>query len=106
MMTLNCSLDVISSRSFKDGTDVLSLPLCNLVNLSMKQSLIIDQYKIAKLMLQLKKKKCSKRNPKNYRPILSFPVVSKTIKSTIHIHVQEYLENNGLLYQYQSGFHA
>ena len=55
MMTLNCSLDVISSRSFKDGTDVLSLPLCNLVNLSMKQSLIIDQYKIAKLMLQLKK---------------------------------------------------
>ena len=104
-MTLNCSLDVISSRSFKDGTDVLSLPLCNLVNLSMKQSLIIDQYKIAKLMLQLKKK-CSKRYPKNYRPILSFPVVSKTIKSTIHIHVQEYLENNGLLYQYQSGFHA
>ena len=49
------SLDVISSGSFKDGTEVLSLPLCNLVNLSMKQSLIIDQYKIAKLMLQLKK---------------------------------------------------
>ena len=94
------SLDVISSRSFKDGTEVLSLPLCNLVNLSMKQSLIIDQYKIAKLMLQLKKKNALRE------PILSFPVVSKTIKSTIHIHVQEYLENNGLLYQYQSDFHA
>ena len=62
------SLDVISSRSFKDGTEVLSLPLCNLVNLSMKQSLIIDQYKIAKLMLQLKKKNALRETRKIIDP--------------------------------------
>ena len=32
-------LDEISSKFLKDGAEVLALPLCNLVNLSIKQSL-------------------------------------------------------------------
>ena len=88
----------------KDGAEVLPLPLCNLVNLSIKQSLFPDQCKIAKLKPLFKKG--SKSDLKNYRPISLLPVVSKIIEKTIQIQTQEYLDKNGLLYKYQSGFRA
>ena len=64
-------LDEISSK-------VLALPPCNLVNFSINQLLFPDQCKIAKLKLLFKKG--SKSDPKNYRPISQFPVVSKIIR--------------------------
>ena len=97
-------LDEISSKFLKDGAEVLALPLCNLVNLSIKQSLFPDQCKIAKLKPLFKKG--SKSDPKNYRPISLLPVVSKIIEKTIQIQTQEHLDKNGLLYKYQSGFRA
>ena len=49
-------LDGISLKSLKDDAEVLALPLCNLVNLSIKQSLFPDQCKInAKLKALIKK---------------------------------------------------
>ena len=88
----------------KDGAEVLALPLCNLVNLSIKQSLFPDQCKIAKLKPLFKKG--SKSDPTNYRPISLLPAVSKVIEKTIQIQTQEYLDKNDLLYKYQSGFRA
>ena len=67
------SLDGTSSNFLKDRAEVLALPLCNLVNLSITQSLLPDQGKIAKL-----------------KPLF----------------LQENLDKNSLLYQYQSGFCA
>ena len=43
------SLDRISSKSLKDDAEVLALPLCNLVSLTIKQSLFPDQYNITKV---------------------------------------------------------
>ena len=88
-------LDQISSKFLKNATEVLPLPLCNLVSLSIKQSLFPDQYKNAKLKPLFKKG--SKSDPKNYRPISLLPVVSKIIKKAIQIQTQEYLDKNGLL---------
>ena len=75
--------DEISSKFFKDGAEVLALPLCNLVNLSMKQSLFPDQCKIAKLKSQFKKG--SNSDPKNYGSISLLPVVSKITERTNQI---------------------
>ena len=50
------SLDGISSNFLKDGTEVLALPLCKLVNLSITQSLLHDQGKIEKLKPLFKKR--------------------------------------------------
>ena len=44
--------------------------------------------------------------PKNYRPISLLPVVSKIIEKSIQIPTQEYLDQNGSLCKYQSGFRA
>ena len=95
-------LDKISLKFLKDGTEVLALPLCNLVNLSIKRSLFHDQCKIAKLNPLFKK--LSKNDPKDYRPISLLPIVSKIIEKTIHIQRKECLDKNGLLHKYQSGF--
>ena len=48
-------LDRISAKFFKDGAKVIAVPLCNLVNLSIKQSVFPDQCKIAKLNPYLNK---------------------------------------------------
>ena len=97
-------LDGLSSKLLKDGAKVLALPLCNLVNLSIKQSLFHDQCNIAKLQPLFKNG--SKSYLKNYRPISLLPVVSKIIEKTIQIPTQEYLDKNGSLCKYQSGFRA
>ena len=76
-------------KFLKDGAEVLTVPPWNLVNLSIKQSLFPDQCKIAKLKPLFKK--CSKSDPKNYRPISLLPVVSKIIEKIIQIQTQEYL---------------
>ena len=90
-----------SSKCLKDGITILALPLCYLVNLSIKKSLFLDQCKIAKLEPYLKR---DLRAKKNYKPISLFPVVSKKIDKTIQTQMQEHLDKNGLLCKYQSGF--
>ena len=48
-------LDGIPSKFLKDGAGILALPLYNLVNLSIKQPLFPDHYKLAKLNSLFKK---------------------------------------------------
>ena len=90
-------LDGIFSKFLKDGAKILASSLCSLANFSIKQSLFLDQRKVAKLKPPFKKG--FKSDPKNYRPILLLPVASTIIKNTIHIQTQEYLDKNGLLYK-------
>ena len=40
----------------------------------------------------------------NYRPISLLPIISKPLERHIHKHLLQYLENNKLSHQYQSGF--
>ena len=94
-------LDGISSKFFKDGAKVLALPLCNLVDLSTKQSLFSDQCNIAKLKPLFKKG--SKSDPKNYRPISLLPVVSEIIRKTTQIETL-ILDKKWLRYLYLQAF--
>ena len=61
----------MSSKILENGAEVLALPLCNSVNLSIKQFLFLDQGKIAKLKPLFKKG--SKSDPKIYRTISFLP---------------------------------
>ena len=74
-------LEEISSKFLKDGTEVLALPLINIVNLSIKQPLFPGQCKITKLKPLFKK--VSNFDPKNYRPTSLLPVVYKITEKTI-----------------------
>ena len=92
----------MSPRFLKDGTEVLAKPICDIINLSIKLSTFPDKCKIAKLTPLFKKG--SKTDPKNYRLISLFPLISKVIEKAIHLQTQEYLDKNDLIYKFQSGF--
>ena len=95
-------MDEISPRFLEDGAEVLAKPICDIINLSIKLSTFPDKCKIAKLTPLFKKG--SKTDPKNYRPISLLLLISKLIEKAIHIQTQEYLDKNGLIYKFQSGF--
>ena len=97
-------IDNLSGRFLKDGAPVLSKPITQLCNLSIKLSVFPDDCKIAKLKPLYKKG--SNIDPKNYRPISLLPLVSKIFEKIVHIQTQEYLDTHQILYKYQSGFRA
>ena len=95
-------IDDLSGRFLKDGSRVLSEPISELLNFSIKLGSFPDSCKIAKLKLLFKKG--SKTNPSNYRPISLRPLISKIIEKLIHEQTSTFLSNNEILYNYQSGF--
>ena len=88
-------MDEIFPRFLKDGAEMLQKSIYDIINLSKKLSTFPDKCKIAKLTRLFKKG--SKIDPKN-------PLISKLIEKAIHIQTQEYLDKNGLIYKFQSGF--
>ena len=83
-----------------DGTEVLALPLINIINLSIKLSTFPEECKIAKLKPIFKKVAWTDR--KIYRPISLLTLVSKIIEKSIYFWREGYF-NKKLIYMYQSG---
>ena len=94
--------DKIQGIFLKDGAEVLSQPISELINLSLKTSVFPKDCKIAKLVPL--HKKGSKTDPKNYRPISLLPLLSKIFEKVVHQQMQNFLDQNSIIYAYQSGF--
>ena len=71
-------IDNLCGRFLKDGADILTIPIAQLCNLSIKFSHFPKDCEVAKLKPLCKKG--TKTNPKNFRPISLLPIVSKTIE--------------------------
>ena len=71
-------MDEISPKLLKDGAEVLTKPIFDIINLSIKLCTFPDKCKIAKLIPLFKKG--LKTDPKNYRPISLLPLLSKLIE--------------------------
>ena len=95
-------IDDLSGRFLKDGSRVLSKPISELCNLSIKLGSFPDSCKIAKSKPLFTKG--SETNPSNYRPIPLLPLISKIIEKLIHEQTSSFLSNNEILYNHQSGF--
>ena len=39
----------------------------------------------------------------NYRPVSSLSIVSKVLERAVYVQLETYLEENNILYEYQSG---
>ena len=95
-------IDNLSGKFIKDGASVLALPIAQICNLSIKTSCFPSDCKIAKLKPIFKKGTIT--DPKNYRPISLLPLLSKVIEKVVHDQTQDFLSENKLLFEYQSGF--
>ena len=101
-ITKAAGIDNLHSRFLKDGAEILSSPLKQICNLSLKLSVFPNECKIAKLKPLFKKG--SSTDAKNYRPISLLPLISKVLEKVVLEQTQHFLKENKLLYELQSGF--
>ena len=89
--------DEIPGRFLKDGAELLTEPLCKIINLSLgsKFSVICKTTKVKRFY-----KKDKNTEHKNYRPVLLLPMLSKIIERVIFKQLTEHLEKNNMLYKY------
>ena len=92
----------LSSYLLKHIIDILHVPLCQLINISirngkfpeiLKETVIIPIYK-----------KGNKRDPENYRPIALVPILSKVYEHVINSQFCVYLEKYKIISNQQYGF--
>ena len=95
-------IDELSGRFLKDGADILTMPITQICNLSIKFSHFPKDCKVANIKPIYKKG--TKTDPNNFRPISLLPIVSKIIEKVIHDKTMNYLTNNNVRYRYESGF--
>ena len=88
--------------SSKMVADILTVPITQVCNLSVKISHFPKDCKVAKLNPMYKTG--TKTDSKKYRPISLYPIVSKIIEKVMHDQTVNYLTENNILCGYQSGF--
>ena len=86
----------------KDGAEELAVPVCHLINLSLRSSLFPTSEKLAKISPVPKSNDRSLLD--NFRPISILPVFSKVLGTIVYHQISNYLEENNLLSPYQYGF--
>ena len=95
-------LDDLSPRFVKDGAIVIAPMITHIVNMSIRQGIIPDDLKRARVIPIHKKGR--RTDPSMYRPISILSTISKVIEKVIHDQVFTYLKTNDLMYEFQSGF--
>ena len=87
-----------------DGTEILSKPISDICNFSIFHEIFPNACKVAKLKPIFKKGK--NVDPFNYRLMSLLPLISKVIEKVVHNQTNEFLSDNKILCNYQSGFTA
>ena len=108
LLSLNVSkstgCDKIPARFVKDATDVICSPLTYMINLSLRKCTVPSDFKMARVVPLFKKGDRSSAG--NYRPVAILPVISKIYEKIVYKQFYNYLNENDLIYKYQSGFRS
>ena len=94
--------DTIPMWAVKNSIDLISKPLCEILNLSIENGIIPDQLKIARIVPIFKSGDNSLFS--NYRPISVLPVFSKILEKAVYNRLMNYININGILFRNQFGF--
>ena len=94
--------DDLPAGILKDTTEIIGKPLAFIINLSLRQGVFPNDWKIAKLIPIHKKDQEMKFE--NYRPISALPIQSKIIEKVVYKRLSEYLDEHHLLSKQQFGF--
>ena len=95
-------LDNISARLLKEASSIVTRSLTFIITLSITTGIFPNAWKRARVSPMFKED--LKTDPYNYRPISVLPVVSKLIERVVFNQLYEYLNDNNLLPESQSGF--
>ena len=102
--TKSTGLDEMPARFIRDGASMLKIPITYIVNLSISTATVPDDMKVARVKPLHKKN--STLEAGNYRPVSILSVVSKILEKAIHSQLVKFLEQNNILFDFQSGFRS
>ena len=94
--------DSISHRMLKETSQTVCNPLRIIFNRSIQEQKYPDTWKLANVMPLFKKGE--KHKVSNYRPISLISCVGKVLERIVFKYLYNYLNENNLIYKYQSGF--
>lgn len=94
--------DSISHQMLKNTADTISKPLAYLFNYCLQNCKYPSIWKLARVMPSFKKD--DKAIPSNYRPIALLSCLGKVMERVVYKYIYNYVINNKLIYEYQSGF--
>ena len=97
--------DEISSEILKLGAPVLHRPLCYIINRSMVEGKFPEYWKEA-ITVPIFKKKGTKENMKNYRPVALLCVSGMILEAIVNEKLTIHLETNNLMGEYQYGYRS
>ena len=96
--------DAIPLWLFKIAMPELLPFIHHIVNTSLKKGIFPEKLKVAAVRPGLKKQNLDVDDLKNYRPISNLTYVSKILEKAVHIQLNNYLSNNNLFCNLQSGY--
>ena len=86
----------------KQGSDIISIPLANLINLSISQGVYPAKLKISKIVAIFKSD--DPTDPNNYRPISLLSIFNRIFEKLMYARMISFIEKHDLLYNAQYGF--
>ena len=95
-------LDGINARFLKDGAIELKSVITFIINLSISTNEVPAELKQARVRPLHKKNDRLQVN--NYRPVSILNIVSKILERAVYVQLENYLKDNNILYNHQSGF--
>ena len=85
-------------------TDLISVSLCDLLNKSLVSDIFPDDWKCARVTPLFKEGEPSDLN--NYRPILVISVIAKVFERIVYDQSYNFLTNEDIISNHQSGFRS
>ena len=99
-----CLLDCIPTKLLKSCVDILSTPLTTLINMSLREGVFPDTFKLAHLKPLLKKPGLSSDDMSNYRPISNLSNISKILERVIYTRLSEHIHSFTTYSVFQSAY--
>ena len=100
----SCSLDPIPTFILKDCLDVLLTPITCLINYSLQEGAVPDDFKLAHVTPLLKKATLDKNMQNDYRPVSNLSFVSKLVEKVVAEQLKSHLNQNALANNDQSAY--
>ncbi|CAL4138853.1 unnamed protein product, partial [Meganyctiphanes norvegica] len=100
--TKSTGIDGLKPLFLKDGANIIKESITHIVNLSITTNTVPDELKYA--IVKPLYKKNSRLEVGNYRPVSILCIVSKILERAIYVQLHKHLNDNNILYEFQSGF--